>query len=111
MTRTSGKPRSGSKSDAMQYQEGLDAFGSDENQPVSADWLADSVSLCDMLNNVASNLLLTAVCWFLYNLVQMLARKILSFLVRATGRISGRYHCAANIPSKAVCWGDLPSVE
>ena len=49
MTLTSGRPESGSKSDALQFQEGMAAVGSEENQSVSADWshwLDGSMSIC-----------------------------------------------------------------
>ena len=51
MTLTSGRPESSSRSDALQFQEGMDAVGSEENQSVSADWLAavwlaGSMSIC-----------------------------------------------------------------
>jgi len=69
MALTSGRPESGSKSDALQFQEGMAAVGSEENQSVSADWLAadwlaGSMSINAMLTSVASKLLLTAVSWF-----------------------------------------------
>ena len=81
MALTSGRPESGSKSDALQFQEGMAAVGSEENQSVSADWLAadwlaGSMSICHAYQYCQQ--LVTNCCFLILNYFTGLDKIVLS---------------------------------